>query len=54
MPLVEVQCDHPKWQTLNKDVGCIHADHGAYPFALADHHSGARLVEGVPTRYVPA
>lgn len=54
LTVVDVPCDHPKWNTLNKAVGCIHSDHGTYPPALADHHSGVRLVDGVPTRYVPA
>jgi hypothetical protein len=54
LPLVDVACDHPKWHTLNKAIGCIHPDHGGFPFATVDHHSGARLVDGVPTRYVPA
>lgn len=54
LTVVEVPCDHPKWQALNTEVGCIHASHGGYPFALADHHTGLRLVDGVPTRYVPA
>jgi hypothetical protein len=54
LTVVDVPCDHPKWQALNKDTGCIHSDHGEFPFALTDHHSGARLVDGVPTRYVPS
>jgi hypothetical protein len=51
---VDVACGHEKWHTLNKERGCIHPDHGEYPFPLADHHSGLRLVAGVPTRYVPS
>ena len=54
LPIVETPCGHPKWQALNKATGCIHPDHGEWPPALVDHHSGARLVDGVPTRYVPA
>ena len=53
LPTVDVPCGHEKWNTLNNDNGCIHGDHGAYPFGLTDHHSGLRLVDGVPTRYVP-
>lgn len=53
LPIVAVPCDHEKWNTLNKAFGCIHVDHGGYPFAAVDHHSGLRLVDGVPTRYVP-
>lgn len=53
LPARDVPCDHEKWNTVNKRLGCIHVDHGGYPFASADHHSGLRLVDGVPTRYVP-
>lgn len=49
---IDVACEHPWWNTLNAKVGCIHSDHGPVPFPLADHHSGLRLVAGVPTRYV--
>lgn len=51
---VDVVCDHERWNVLNKDVGCIHIDHGGHPAVLSDHHSGLRLVGGVPTRYLPA
>ena len=51
---VDVPCSHPKWQVLNAAAGCVAADHGHYPFEMTDHHSGLRLVDGVPTRYVPA
>lgn len=54
LTVVEVACDHPKWSVLNKATGCIHADHGEWPPALVDQHSGVRLVDGAPTRYVPA
>ncbi len=53
LPTRDVPCGHERWNVLNKDVGCIHADHGPFPFPSADHHSGLRLVDGVPTRYVP-
>jgi hypothetical protein len=49
---VDVPCDHDWWNTLNAKLGCIHADHGPVPFPLSDHHSGLRLVAGVPTRFV--
>lgn len=54
LPVIDVACDHEKWNVLNKATGCIHADHGPWPVPLADQHSGVRLVDGVPTRYVPA
>jgi hypothetical protein len=52
-PVVDVECDHPAWNVLTKDRGCIHSDHGPYPYPTADHHTGHRLVAGVPTRYLP-
>lgn len=52
-PIVEVTCDHEGWNKLNANVGCIHREHGPWPVPLADHHSGLRLVDGVPTRYMP-
>lgn len=54
LTVVELPCGHEKWNVLNKATGCIHSDHGPWPVPLADHHAGARLVDGVPTRYVPA
>lgn len=51
--VVNVPCDHEWWNALNAKVGCIHPGHGPVPFPQADHHSGLRLVGGVPTRYVP-
>lgn len=49
---VDVACEHQWWNTLNAKMGCIHPDHGQFPFPLSDHHSGLRLVRGVPTRFV--
>ena len=51
--IVDEPCGHEKWNRLNADIGCIHPDHGPYPPAMVDHHSGVRLVDGVPTRYLP-
>ncbi len=51
LEVVVVPCSHPSWATLNSAVGCIDAEHGPWPPALVDHHSGVRLVKGVPTRF---
>lgn len=53
-PVVDIACNHPGWNRLNKALGCIHPDHGEYPFSAADHHTGVRLVDGVPTRWNPS
>lgn len=53
-PTVDVTCTHPEWAAVNKKLGCIDSSHGPFPFPQSDHHSGLRLVQDVPTRYVPA
>jgi hypothetical protein len=50
---VDRPCHHEKWNVLNAVMGCIHPDHGRYPFDLVDHHTGIHLVDGIPTRYLP-
>lgn len=54
VPVVDVPCGHEHWNAVNAALGCIHSDHGAWPPPLVDHFTGVRLVDGVPTRYVPA
>lgn len=51
---VDVPCSHPAWNAVNATTGCIHPDHGPLPFLLVCHFTGLRMVDGVPTRYVPA
>ncbi len=62
LKVAEENCDHASWWALNRggkhgpdrpDYGCIHPDHGDWPFTEADPHSGLRLVDGKPTVYRP-
>ena len=53
LPTADVECAHAGWNLLNKALGCIHRDHGPFPFPISDHHSGLRMVAGVPTRFIP-
>lgn len=52
LAITDVACEHEKWNRLNAAIGCIHPDHGPYPPALVDHHTGVRLVHSIPTRYL--